>query len=173
MRIDPIQPGTCPQLADIEQMVIADRGRVTPIYQLLLNSPHIARGWVQLMTAVRSNSSLTPYMHELVVLRVMALTGATFALPAHTRSALEAGVAPQTIHLACEREALSSPPGLCSRDLALLRLAEAMTLEIAVPDALYAGILEHFGQSQTLDALLAVAAYNMVARVLVALEVGR
>jgi alkylhydroperoxidase family enzyme len=172
MRIEPIKPGTRPSLSDIENMVIADRGRVTLIYQLLLNSPNIARGWAGLMTAVRSNSSLTPCVHELVVVRVMALTGATFALAPHTRSALDAGVPAATVRIAATAGPLTSHAELREADLALLSLVDAMTQTIEVPDAIHASMLEHYGQVQTLDAILAIAAYNMVARVLVALEAG-
>ena len=48
MRISPIAPGTRPELAAIEAGIQAGRGRVSLLYQVLLNSPPLAQGWEQL-----------------------------------------------------------------------------------------------------------------------------
>ena len=56
MRIQPITPGTKPELADIEAGIQAERGRVSLLYQVLLNSPPLAQGWEQLLTAVQKQS---------------------------------------------------------------------------------------------------------------------
>lgn len=39
MRIPPIVPGTRPELAALEAGIATERGRVSPLYQVLLNSP--------------------------------------------------------------------------------------------------------------------------------------
>ena len=57
MRIAPITPGTRPELADLENGIAAERGRVSLLYQVLLNSPPLAQGWEQLLTAVRNRSA--------------------------------------------------------------------------------------------------------------------
>ena len=38
-RIAPVKPGTQPELADLEAKIIHKRGKITPLYQYLLNSP--------------------------------------------------------------------------------------------------------------------------------------
>ena len=58
MRIQPIEPGTRSELAGIEAGIKAERGRVSLLYQVLLNSPPLAQGWEQLLTAIRNRSSL-------------------------------------------------------------------------------------------------------------------
>ena len=67
MRIAPIAPGTRPELAEQEQRILAERGRISPLYQVLLNSPPIAHGWEQMLSAVRNRSSLPADVRELVI----------------------------------------------------------------------------------------------------------
>ena len=52
-RISPITPGSNAELAPLEAKILAERGRISPLYQILLNAPEIARGWEALLTAVR------------------------------------------------------------------------------------------------------------------------
>ena len=92
MRIAPIAPGTRPELAQLEATISAERGRVSPLYQVLLNSPAIAHGWEQLLTAVRNRSSLPADVRELVILRVAVLNRASYEFDAHVPHAQKAGV---------------------------------------------------------------------------------
>ena len=64
-RITPIPPGTRPELAAQEAGITAERGRVSLLYQVLLNSPPLAHGWEQMMTAVRNRSSLGADVREM------------------------------------------------------------------------------------------------------------
>ncbi len=49
-----VEPGTRPELAQIERPVARTRGTISPFYRALLNSPPIAAGWEKLLTAVRN-----------------------------------------------------------------------------------------------------------------------
>ena len=51
-----------------------------------------------------------------------------------------------------------------------LRLSDATTRDIDVPDALYELVRQHFGAQGQIDLVATVAAYNMVSRFLVALH---
>ena len=46
-RIEPVVPGTRPELAVLEARIAAARGRISPLYQVLLNSPAVVEGWVR------------------------------------------------------------------------------------------------------------------------------
>jgi len=43
-RVPLVEPGTRPELAEIESRILAERGRVSLLYQVLLNSAPIASG---------------------------------------------------------------------------------------------------------------------------------
>ena len=57
-RVTPVPTGTRPELAAIEATIAAQRGRVSLLYQVLLNSPPIADGWEKMLTAVRDRTTL-------------------------------------------------------------------------------------------------------------------
>jgi 4-carboxymuconolactone decarboxylase len=169
MRISPIPPGTRPELAALEAGIAAERGRVSPLYQVLLNSPAMAQGWEQLLTAVRNRSSLPADLREMVILRVAVLNRASYEFDAHVPHALQAGVGAEKI------EALRSEPlDACFSGLerSVLELTDTMTRDIAVPDALFASVKAHFSDQAMIDLTVTIAAYNMVSRFLLALQIG-
>ena len=166
MRIAPVPPGTRPELAQHEARLIAERGRVSLLYQVLLNSPPIAHGWEQLLSAVRNRNSLDAGTRELVILRVAMLNGAPYEFEAHVPHALKAGLAQATID-AVPDFTPASP--LFNEEQALaLQLTDAMTRSIEVPDELYARVARYWSTQQQIDLMVTIASYNMVSRFLVA-----
>ena len=82
-RISPITPGSNAELASLEAKILAERGRISPLYQILLNAPEIARGWEALLTAIRNRNSLSPAIREMIILRVAILNKADYEFDAH------------------------------------------------------------------------------------------
>jgi len=171
MRIDPIVPGSRPELAELEARITAERGRISPLYQVLLHSTPIAHGWEQMLSAVRNRSSLPAGLRELVILRVAVLNGAPYEFDAHVPHALKAGVAQSTVD-AMRQQPLPADLPLTPAERAALDYTDAMTRDIAVPDALFARVREHFQGQQLVDLTATAAAYNMVSRFLEALQIG-
>jgi 4-carboxymuconolactone decarboxylase len=171
MRIAPVTPGSRPELAALEAQILAERGRISPLYQILLNSPPIAQGWEQMLSAVRNRNSLPAGLRELVILRVAVLNRAPYEFDAHVPHALAAGVsqaaidAMRTVPLAVD--ALLSPA-----ERIAVRLTDTMTRDIEVPDALFAEVRTQFDAQAQIDLVATIAAYNMVSRFLVALQIG-
>ena len=58
MRITPVEPGSRPELADLERQILQERGRISTLYRVLLNSAPLAQGWEALFTAIRNRASL-------------------------------------------------------------------------------------------------------------------
>lgn len=171
MRITPIIPGTRPELAAQEAQIQAERGRISPLYQVLLNSPPIAHGWEQMLSAVRNRNSLPASLREMLILRVAVLNGAPYEFDAHVPHALNAGVA-QAVIDGLRAQPLAADLTLSPAERVALRLCDTMTREIEVPDALYAEVRQHFDAQGQIDLVATVAAYNMVSRFLVALQIG-
>lgn len=171
MRIDPVIPGTRPELAEQEARILAERGRISLLYQALLNSPPIAHGWEQMLSAVRNRSSIPADLRELVILRVAVLNRAPYEFEAHAPIALAAGVSQATID-ATRAVPLATDAPLTEVQRLVLRLADAMTRDIEVPEALYEEVRAHFNAQGQLDLVATIAAYNMVSRLLQALHIG-
>ncbi len=168
IRVPLVVPGTRPELAGIEAGILRERGRISLLYQVLLNSAPIAQGWEAMLTAVRNRSSVPADLRELVILRVAVLNGARFEFDAHVPHAQRAGVPQEKID-AVREPALAA--GFTPAEREVLELADAMTRDIEVPDALMRRLQAHYAPGELVDLVATVAAYNMVSRFLVALNV--
>jgi AhpD family alkylhydroperoxidase len=175
MRITPITPGTRPELAAQEAQIIAARGRISDLYQVLLNSPPIAHGWEQMLSAVRNKSSLPADLRELVIVRVAVLNKADFEYQAHVPIALREGATQSMIDAVTNVAYLAPMPssaGLSDAQQVALLLTDSMTRDIVVPDSLFADVKKHFDAQGQIDLVATIAAYNMVSRFLTAFHIG-
>lgn len=171
MRIAPVQPGTRAELAALEARIQGARGRISPLYQVLLNSPPVAQGWEQMLSAIRNHNSLPAGLREMIILRVAVVNRAPYEFEAHVPHALAAGVTQATID-ALRSPSLTADAGLTDSEAAALQYADAMTRDIEVHDALFHRVAAHFQGQALIDLTATVAAYNMVSRFLVALRIG-
>jgi 4-carboxymuconolactone decarboxylase len=169
-RVPLVQSGTRPELAEIEGRILAERGRVSLLYQVLLNSGPIASGWERMLTAVRNQTSVPGDLREMIILRVAVLNRAAFEFEAHAPIAEREGVTPAKIE-ALRQPELSSDV-FDPRERLVLRLTDAMTREVDVPDSLMAELQACYNARSLVELVATVAAYNMVSRFLVALNVA-
>ena len=175
MRITPIIPGTKPELAAQEAQILQARGRISELYQVLLNSPAIAHGWEQMLSAVRNKNSLPAELRELVIVRVAVLNKADFEYQAHVPIALKAGATQSMIDAVTDAaylEAMPARSGLTDAQQVALLLTDTMTRDIVVPDSLFAEVKKHFNEQGQIDLVATIAAYNMVSRFLTAFHIG-
>jgi 4-carboxymuconolactone decarboxylase len=172
MRIKPIIPGTRPELAAIEAGIQAERGRVSLLYQVLLNSPPLAQGWEQLLTAIRNRSSLPADIREMVILRVAVLNRAPYEFEAHVPHALKAGFGREKIDALRDAGIAAASTAFSAQERSVLSLTDTMTRDIEVPDAIFDAVKAHFTDQQMTDLVATIAAYNMVSRFLTAFQIG-
>ena len=169
VRVPLVEPGTRPELAAIEASILAERGRISLLYQVLLNSAPIAAGWERMLTAVRNQTGIDPTLRELMILRVAVLNRAAFEFEAHVPHAQRAGLTDAKI--AAVRQPQLAEVFVPIERL-VLELTDAMTRDIEVADSLMDRLREHFDARGLVELVATVAAYNMVSRLLVALKVA-
>jgi AhpD family alkylhydroperoxidase len=169
VRINPVVPGSNPKLAAIEKRILEERGRISPLYQTLLNAPEIAQGWEALLTAIRNRNSLSPAIREMIILRVAILNRADYEFDSHEPHALKAGISPEKITAIRQAEISDI---FDEQESLVLRLTDVMTKEIQVSDALFDQVKPLFNDTQRLELVATISAYNMVSRLLNALHVG-
>lgn len=167
-RVPLIEPGTRPELAEVESRILAERGRVSLLYRVLLNSGPIASGWERMLTAVRNQTGIPGDLREMIVLRVAVLNRAAFEFEAHAPIALREGVSPEKIEAL---RGLQLADIFEPRERLVLQLADAMTRDIEVGDALMDSLKAYYDAQGLVELVATVAAYNMVSRFLVALNV--
>lgn len=163
-----MEPGTRAELAPIEARILAERGRISTLYRVLLNSAPVADGWERMLTAIRNRTLVPADLRELVILRIAVLNRAAFEFDAHVPHALRAGVAQASID-ALRQSPL--PPVFDERQSLVLALAESMTRDVTVADDLMDRVQAAFDDRLTVELVATIAAYNMVSRLLVALNV--
>jgi 4-carboxymuconolactone decarboxylase len=168
-RIPLIEPGTRPELAAIERSIAAERGRISALYQALLNSAPLAEGWEKLLTVIRNRSTLPADVRELVILRVAVLNRAPFEFEAHVPHAQRAGVTEDKL-AAVRLPDIGEP--FTESEQAVLAFTDAMTRDVQVPDPLFAPLAKRFDHRGLVELVATIAAYNMVSRFLEALRIG-
>jgi len=179
VRVPLVEPGTRDELAEIERAIMRERGDISVLYQVLLNSAPLAAGWEKLLTAVRKKTSVPADLRELIILRVAVLNRATFEFAAHVPYARAAGVTDAKMdavrHWPAEPGASAGASEHASAwtddERLVLELTDAMTRDIDVPAEIIERLKTRFGAQRTVELVATVAAYNMVSRFLVALGV--
>jgi 4-carboxymuconolactone decarboxylase len=166
-RVKPVTPGTRSDLAALEARIKGARGRISPLYTVLLNSPEVASGWEQLLTAIRQKTAVPPALRELVILRVAVLNGADYEFEAHVPHARAAGMTQEAIEELKRGEA----GGFSGVEQLVLEYTDAMTRDLIVPDALHAQLHKAFDAKTLVELTATIAAYNMVSRFLIALRI--
>ena len=169
IRIPLVEPGTRPELAEIEASILAQRGRISDLYRVLLNSGPLAAGWEAMLTAVRNKSSVPADLRELMILRVAVINRAPYEFDAHVPHAQKAGVSDAKI--AAVRETVIGSV-FTESEAMVLELADTMTRNIDVPEALMDRLKTKLDARGVVETVATVAAYNMVSRFLVALQIG-
>ncbi|HXF67309.1 MAG TPA: carboxymuconolactone decarboxylase family protein [Burkholderiales bacterium] len=169
-RIPPIEEAGHPELAALVARIRGARGgRLLNLYRALLWSPPLAAAWLEFNDAVRRRTGLDERTRELAILRVALLNGADYVFEIHkARYAQPSGLTRE------ELEALGDWRGSAAfgpRERALLAYVDAMTREVAVPQAVFEALRAHFGERETVELTVLVAAYNMHTRVLRALAI--
>ena len=175
MRIPDWTPETKPQPDDLVQAILERRGGTfLKLDCALLWSEPLARGWNVYLKNIRTGLSADAKLRELAICTVALLTGAHFEYHHHAPEFLQAG------GTQAELDALNSfaatptgavPSGLDAAEALAVQYAARMTLDVKVPDALFAQMQDRFETTELVELTAAIATYNMVARFLVALQV--
>ncbi|NHC60925.1 carboxymuconolactone decarboxylase family protein [Paenalcaligenes suwonensis] len=157
-----------PEVSPLVEQIVAERGSVLHLYQMLLNSPPIAKGWLNHLTGIRLNSSLPGDLRELIIMRVAVLNKAPYEADQHAPIALKEGVSQAQLD---ELHTWKSSTLFDDRTRAVLAYTDAMTRDIQVDDAVFEAIRSHFSKREVVELTATIATYNMVSRFLEALQI--
>ena len=159
---------TSPGAKPLVDRIVAERGSVLHLYQMLLHSPPVAEGWLAYLTAIRQKSSLAPALRELVIMRVAIVNRAPYEAEQHAPIALKEGVTQVQLDDLAQWEGSSR---YTAQQRAVLQVTDAMTRNVQVPPAAVAAVREFLGDRELVELVATVGAYNMVSRFLEALDI--
>ena len=157
-----------PALQPLIERIVAGRGSVLHLYQMLLHSPAVAGGWLALLTAVRQQTRVPGRLREIVIMRIAILNRAPYEADQHAPIALREGVTPEQI---ADLDAWASSERFDAVERAVLALTDAMTREVQVPQGCLEAVRRHFEDAVVVELVATIAAYNMVSRFLEALVI--
>jgi len=138
------------------------------LYRILPWSVPTARGFLALGRAILNESSLDPQLRELAILRVGALSDASYEIHQHRRVAASVGVAPEKIAAALqERDAQC----FSTLERELLQFVDAVVWQVKAPRHLYDALAPKLGAAGICELLHTIGFYMLVSRFLENLEV--
>ncbi len=137
----------------------------------MLWSEPLARGWNALLGAVRREFEVSPRLKELAICVVAKITGAEYEFTHHWPEYVKAGGRDELRKLLDDPDKRTGDPAFTDDERLAIRYAIAMTRSVRVPESLFEQMHRRFSSTEIVELTAAIAAYNMVARFLVALEV--
>jgi len=155
--------------AELVRAVQARRGgTLLNLDRQLLHSAPLTRGWNAYLGAIRSGGVLDGGLRELVILLVAVRNRAPYEFLQHEPVALAEGVPQAKLDALARWE---ESPLFTPRERDVLAYAQAMTLQVQVPQAVFDAARSHFNDRELVELTATVAAYNMVSRFLEALQI--
>ena len=172
MRIPAWSPERAERDPKLIEAILARRGgKFLNLDLALLWSEPLARGWNAMLGAVRREFALDARIREIAICTVARLTGAEYEFTHHWPEYVKAGGNDALRARLADPGRAASDPAFRDDERLAMRYALAMTRTIAVPNALFAEVRARWSESEVVELTAAIACYNMVARMLVALEV--
>ena len=173
-RLIPYQPMDLAEPADLVAAIRRRRGgQFINLDRMLLHSTPIAEGWNHFIGEIRNNLSLDPKLRELAMCGVAVLNGAEYEFFHHAPPFKIAGGTEEQV---AALRLLGQPafPADCfnqvEKDAAELTLQ--MTRNIQVDEGLMVRLRDALGNTNVVELVSVIAAYNMVSRFLIALQVN-
>jgi 4-carboxymuconolactone decarboxylase len=168
-RVPLIQEQDHPELAEaMEKYRAGRRGKLINVYRMLLNAPPLAESWFNHSNTIRWKTSLGGRLREIVIIRMGHLTKSDYVLRQHVPGlALADGLSLQECDALADWRASKF---FSAAERAALAYADTMTLDIAVPDAVFAEVKRNFDTRAIVELTVLIGSYNMNARVMQALQ---
>ena len=172
MRVEPWSRETAPRSEELVKAIEMRRGgKLMNLDRMLLWSEPLARGWNGYLGALRQEIALPPLLRELAICVVARLTGADYEYHHHAPELRKAGASDAQLTLLDDPDLAASSPLFDELQQAVIRFAIASTRHVHIPDALFDALKRRLSPTEIVELVAVTAAYNMVARFLVALEV--
>ena len=138
------------------------------VFRMLSHAPALVPALMDLTGAILYHAKLEPSLRELAVLRVGHLCGSTYEVAQHRKIGQAIGLAPEKI----DGTACNADPALYSgRELLVLQMAEQVVRKVKADDSLFAATIKELGSEKTMELLIIIGAYVLLAQVLENAEV--
>jgi uncharacterized peroxidase-related enzyme len=147
-----------PELRDVYDKFLHDRGNVPYFFRTLAHRPEIFRTATAHMQAVLNTGTLPTRLKELVVVRTSQINGTAYCLASHTAISLRLGTTPEQIEaLKTWRESTL----FSEAEKEALHLAEAMTTDsLRYSDEEMARLRRFYSEGEVVELMAAIGLFN-------------
>jgi alkylhydroperoxidase family enzyme len=168
-----IRPGTRSEIGWINWTIASIAGRVagtTPpnLFLTLARHRKLFRGWLRFAGRLMPRGTLPRNETELVILRVAHLRGSRYEFEHHVRLGRRAGLSDEDF------EAITRPPAegaWSARQTAILTTVDRLVSDRDLDDDAWATLRAHLDERTSIELLMLVGQYEMVATFLETLRV--
>lgn len=143
------------------------QGPVLNIFRALSHSPEALRRFMKFGSYFLGEAKLDPKLRELAILRAGYLCRSPYEFSQHVAFGRLAGLSDEQIRGVVAPDASNFD----ARQLAVLSFAGELTSESRVSDATWAAVASFLNEEELVELTMVASAYNMVSRMLNALEV--
>jgi alkylhydroperoxidase family enzyme len=172
LRIPPWNPEAAPRDEALLEAILKRRGgKFINLDLALLWSEPLARGWNAYVGAVRREFAIDPRLKEIAICTVARITGADYEFNHHWPEYVRAGGSDSLRPRIMDPDSAATDTEFSADERLAIRYAITMTRDVRVPDSLFKLLRERFSTTEIVELTAAIATYNMVARMLLALEV--
>lgn len=172
MRIEPWTEARAPRDRELVKAIEARRGgALYNLDRMLLWSEPLARGWNVYLRALRQELSLPPLLRELAICVVARVTGADYEFHHHAPELRKAGASDAQLSALDVPDAAAASTEFDELQRAVIRFAIASTRDVQISNDLFTALKRQLSETELVELTAVTAAYNMVARFLVALQV--
>ena len=172
MRIQPWAADVAPRDTELVKAIEARRGgSLLNLDRALLWSEPLARGWNAYLRALRQEISLPPFVRELAICVVARLTGADYEFHHHAPELKKAGATDAQLDALDDPDVAATSNHFDELQRAVIRFAIDSTRNVKIPDSTFDALKQRLSPTELVELVAVTAAYNMVARFLVALQI--
>jgi 4-carboxymuconolactone decarboxylase len=139
------------------QDALTQRGSLN-VYRMIMHSPGMAPGFLELAGAVLQANSLPPHWRELVILRVGRAYGAAYEVHHHTNLARWSGLTDTAIAAV----ATGAAEGLPDDEAAILGWTDQLLANHTLDDSEREAVLDLLSVNRLTDLVLTVGFYQLV-----------
>ena len=149
--------------------IVESRGEVDAPFRALLHSPEVLRRTADLGAYLRFESSLPPWVRELVILTTAHVHDCQYEWTDHEPKAIEAGVRYQTLRIIKKDRA---PKGLAQGEGVVVGFVLELLRCHRVNEQTFRKALDRFGAKGVTEIVATLGYYSMLAGVINAFEIS-
>lgn len=168
----PLLPLNLDKPADLISAIKQRRGgQLTELDRLLLYSEPLASGWNAFIGNVRERFAIPQLLRELAMCTVATVNHAEYEFTHHAPIYIACGGTQEKVDALRDLAGLHKNTYLFSEQERLtILLSEQMTRDIRISDNLFDSCTQQFSETELVELIATISAYNMVSRFLVALN---